>query len=352
MTIDSDAAKDGHTLSFTELVDILARVFERHGTSSEVASVLADNCARAERDGAKSHGVFRVPGYLSTLKSGYVNGHAQVAVESVAGGFIRVDAGNGFAQPALARARQPLMQAAAKNGIALAAIRNSHHFGALWQDVEPFASEGFIALACVNATARMVPCGGHSPVYGTNPLAFAAPRAGRPPLVFDLATSALAFGEVRLAAMHGQTLPQGCGVDRDGVPTTDASRIVDGGSLLPFGGYKGASIAMMVELLSAALTGGALSTEIDQSGHPGAQTSRAGQTVILIDANRSPAGSFADRVNQLCETLKHAGQARLPSGRRYANRAASDRDGIYIDAAAWQTLAPFLCLTEARCPPA
>nr|WP_242696596.1 Ldh family oxidoreductase [Bordetella bronchiseptica] len=183
---------------------------------------------------------------------------------------------------------------------------------------------------------------GNTPVYGTNPLAFAAPRKGHSPLVFDLATSAVAFGEIRLAAQHGESLPQGYGLDAQGQPTTSPEAIIAGGSLLPFGAHKGSALAMMVELLSAALTDGAFSSEIDQSSHPGAQTSRAGQTVILIDASKSAGGDFSDRTQLLCEMLNAAGQTRLPSDRRYANRAASERDGMHIDEKTYRTLSALM----------
>jgi len=103
-----DVESSSERLSFAQLTDLLRQVFVRHGTSAEVAQVLAENCASAERDGAHSHGVFRIPGYVSTLASGWVNGKAVPVVEDVASGFVRVDAGNGFAQPALQAAR-PLL---------------------------------------------------------------------------------------------------------------------------------------------------------------------------------------------------------------------------------------------------
>ena len=178
------------SLSLAELTALLQRIFERHGTSPEVARVLADNCARAQRDGSYSHGVFRIAGYLSSLASNWVNGQAVPLVEDVASGFIRVDAAGGFAQPALAAARELLVEKARSAGIAVLAIRNSHHFAALWPDVEPFAEEGLVALSVVNSMTCVVPHGAQKPLFGTNPIAFAAPRADGHPSVFDLATSA------------------------------------------------------------------------------------------------------------------------------------------------------------------
>ncbi|MBT8767836.1 Ldh family oxidoreductase [Metapseudomonas boanensis] len=319
-------------LSFNELRDLLASIFERHGTSAQVAATLADNCAAAQRDGSDSHGVFRIPGYLSSLGSGWVNGRAEPKVEDVAPSFVRVDAGGGFAQPALAAARELLLAKVRESGIALLAIRNSHHFAALWPDVEPFAREGLVALSFVNSMTSVVPHGGHSALFGTNPIAFAAPRGQGDPLVFDLATSAIANGDVQIAAREGKQLPEGFGVDAQGQPTRDPKAILDGGALLPFGGYKGSALSMMVELLAAALTGGNFSFEFDWSGHPGAQTPWTGQLLILIDPDRGASRSFAERCETLIARMAEAGQDRQPGDRRYRQRARAEVEGIALPA--------------------
>lgn len=317
-------------IAFAELKTLLARVFERHGTSAEVAAVLADNCASAQRDGSESHGVFRIPGYLSTLASGWVDGRAVPQVEDIAPGLVAVDAGNGFAQPALAAARGLLLDKVRHNGIAMLAIRNSHHFAALWPDVEPFAREGLVALAFVNSMACVVPYGGRKLLFGTNPISFAAPRAGADPLVFDLATSAIAHGDVQIAAREGQLLPEGYGVDSDGRPTCDPAAILNGGALLPFGGYKGSALSMMVELLAAALTGGNFSFEFDWSQHPGAKTPWTGELLIVIDPSRGAGSNFAERTATLVREMAAAGQTRQPGDRRYRQRAESARAGVAI----------------------
>lgn len=317
-------------VSFSELQGLLARIFERHGCSPQVAASLAGNCAAAQRDGAHSHGTFRIPGYLASLASGWVDGRAEPRVEDVAPAFVRVDAGNGFAQPALAAARELLLAKVRENGIALLAIRNSHHFAALWPDVEPFAREGLVALSFVNSMTCVVPHGGHSALFGTNPIAFAAPRSQGEPLVFDLATSAIANGDVQIAAREGKQLPEGYGVDAQGQPTCEPRAILEGGALLPFGGYKGSALSMMVELLSAALTGGNFSFEFDWSGHPGAQTPWTGQLLIVIDPDKGSLRSFAERCETLIARMAEAGQARQPGDRRYRQRALSEVEGIQL----------------------
>lgn len=320
------------SIAFTELAQLLQQVFVHHGTSPEVAAILAHNCASAERDGAHSHGIFRIPGYISTLASGWVNGRAVPQVTDVASGFVRVDAGNGFAQVALEAARPLLVEKARSAGIALLAIHNSHHFAALWPDVEPFAEQGLVALSVVNSMTCVVPHGADRPLFGTNPIAFAAPRADGLPIVFDLATSAIAHGDVQIAARKGERLPPGMGVDGLGQPTQDPKAILEGGALLPFGGHKGSALSMMVELLAAALTGGNFSFEFDWSKHPGAQTPWTGQLLIVIDPSKSGGNSFAQRSAELVRQMHAVGLERMPGDRRFIERAKSLSEGIPLGA--------------------
>jgi len=315
---------------FSQLQGLLQAILQRHGCSQNVAGVLAHNCTSAQRDGAHSHGVFRIPGYVSTLASGWVNGQATPQVTDVAPAFVRVDAGGGFAQPALAAARGLLVEKARNAGIAVLAIHNSHHFAALWPDVEPFAEEGLVALSVVNSMTCVVPHGARKPLFGTNPIAFAAPCAGHDPIVFDMATSAMAHGDVQIAARAGQTLPEGMGVDAQGLATTDPKAILEGGALLPFGGHKGSALSMMVELLAAALTGGHFSWEFDWSGHPGAKTPWTGQLIIVIDPSKAEGERFALRSRALVEQMQAVGLTRMPGERRYREREMAEREGVAV----------------------
>ncbi|MCL8342532.1 Ldh family oxidoreductase [Pseudomonas mosselii] len=323
---------------FNELRALLQSIFERHGCSAAVAAVLAHNCASAQRDGAHSHGVFRIPGYVSTLASGWVDGRAEPQVTDLAPAYLRVDAKGGFAQPALAAARPLLVEKARTAGIAVLAIHNSHHFAALWPDVEPFADEGLVALSVVNSMTCVVPHGARKPLFGTNPIAFAAPCAGHDPIVFDMATSAMAHGDVQIAARAGERLPPGMGVDAEGQPTTDPKAILEGGALLPFGGHKGSALSMMVELLAAALTGGNFSWEFDWSGHPGAKTPWTGQLIIVIDPSKAEGERFALRSRELVEQMQAAGLTRMPGERRYREREVAGREGVALSEREWGEL--------------
>lgn len=317
-------------IDFDALKSLLRKIFVANGTSNATAEILAANCAGCERDGAISHGIFRIPGYMASLKTGWVDGKADPDIAVVGSSFIRINARNGFAQPALAAGAAAIDEAVESTGIAVVATRNSHHFSALWPDVEPFARRGLMAITFVNGLANVVPYGGRVPVYGTNPIAFAAPVADADPLVVDQATSVMANGEVRLHALANTPLPPGTGIDSAGSPTTDPNAVLAGGALNTFGGYKGSSIALMVELMAGALTGGQLSFENDFGDCIGAQTPKAGQLLIVIDPRRGGNADYAQRVAILCDRLIDAGQERLPGERRYRNRFDADRFGIPI----------------------
>tara|TARA_R110000751_G_scaffold4347_5_gene21266 strand:- start:4646 stop:5692 length:1047 start_codon:yes stop_codon:yes gene_type:complete len=311
-------------LSIDALTGLLARIFRRNGCSDRVADILAANCAGAEAAGSFSHGIFRIDGYVSTLRSGWVDGAAEPRVLVEAPAYLAVEAANGFAQPAFLAAREAFVERVRENGIAFLAIRDSHHFGALWPDVTPLAEEGLIAISLVNSFACSIPAGATKPLFGTNPFAFAAPIEGDAPLVFDFATTSMANGDVQIAAREGRQVPPGTGVDRNGAPTCDPAAILDGGSLVPFGGHKGSAISMMIELMVAGMTGGRFSFEVDWSGHPGAQTPRTGQIFIGIDPARSGGEGFAARSAEFVRRLSEAGLAAYPGARRGRSRGGAD----------------------------
>jgi delta1-piperideine-2-carboxylate reductase len=326
------------TVSVGELTDLVVRVLRRHGVSQENAGPVSETVVAAERDGALSHGLLRLPGYAATLESGWVDGRAVPIVSDAAPGLVATEAASGFAQPALRASATLLRQKARRQGIAAAAIRNSHHFAALWPDIEPFAQDGFIALAMVNGRQRMAVWDGTRKLLGTSPMAFACPRPGMLPLVWDQASSVMAQGEILLAMHRGDRLPEGVGLDVDGRPTTDPRAVLDGGSILPFGGHKGSSIAFMIEILAGALTGGPFGFE-DRSGeYPGAQTPKAGQTVILIDPLLVSGNRYFERIGSLFAAIAASGVNRLPAERRYARRKQALRGGIPVGDHDWVTI--------------
>ncbi len=325
-------------LSEANLRDRVCKLLGAQGVDALSAEAVAASIVASERDGTYSHGLARLAGFLSSLSSGWITGAPVMTVSEPAPAVVRVDAGNGFAQGALARSRDLAIRKARAQGLCAIHIHDSHHFGSLWPDVEPFADEGLVALAFVHTRSRIVAPGTRRPVLGTNPMAFALPRTGHPPVVWDQAASVIAHGDVILAAKKGHTLPVDAGVDRHGEVTRDPQAVLDQGALMPFAGHKGFLIALLVEVLAAAMTSSRFGFEDTSGAIPGAVTSNAGQFLLLIDPQRSGADDFGMRIEQLLEALADAGTTRLPGDRRYANRARAREQGIAVDDALHQRL--------------
>ena len=209
-----------------------------------------------------------------------VDGNAEPIVERIAPGMVMIDAQGGFAPLALTVGRMPLIEAAREQGVAVMGLVRVHHFAALWFEVEPLAAAQLCTVACTAYKSTMAPAGGAIPFFGTNPIAFGWPRKNAPPMVFDLASAAMARGELMVAARDGHKVPQGVGLDADGLPTSDPQSILEGGIQLPFGGYKGSNIAMMVELLSGGLIGEHFSFEAAEHDNKDGGPPRGGEFLM------------------------------------------------------------------------
>ena len=294
------------------------------------AEATAGNMLRAERDGCTSHGLFRLPGYVISLKNGKVDGKAVPEIDDLAPGVIRVDGNFGMAPLANEVCRDVLMARAHEQGVAIAALVNIFHMAALWPDVEPLAEQGLVALAVTASRSFVAPAGGSKPLFGTNPMAFGWPRDGAPPVVFDQAVSVMARGEVQIAARDGHELPEGVGLGPDGEPTTDAQAIVDG-VLLPFGGYKGSSIAMMIDLLAGGLIGQPFSPEISARSNNDGGPEPGGQVIIAMDPDKyGDADGWRQHSEVLFDKMLEQDGVRLPGQRRVNERQRITQDGFQI----------------------
>ena len=328
-------------LSLDEVRTLAARALAARGFSDAQGAAIARTVTAAERDGCTSHGLFRIPFYVAALENEGVDAAAVPRVASDDSAVVHVDGGRGFCPLALETGLPALAEAARRHGIAALAIHEVYNIAALWPEVERLADEGLVALAFTASNACVAPVGGTEPVYGTNPMAFGWPRAGRPPLVFDQASSACARGEIQLHLRAGKPLPDGWAIDARGEPTRDPAAAL-AGAQLPFGGHKGAAIALMVELLAGALIGELTSLESKARDTHGTGAPFGGEYLIAIDPARHARGAAPGAHLERAETLFAAVLAqegtRLPSDRRYATRATSVPDGVDVAGSLHATL--------------
>ena len=322
---------DPCTFTIADLQAEVARAFEASNVSPANARLVAKALVRAEVDGRKGHGLSRVASYTAQARSGKVDGHATPKCLGRKPSALMIDAAHGFAYPALQLAHKHLPEIARATGIAAAGLTRSHHFGVAGHVVEDLADAGLVALAFGNTPKAIAPWGGKSGVFGTNPIAFAAPLADRPPVVVDLALSEVARGNILKAQQTGEPIPQGWALDRDGRPTTDPSAALEG-TMAPFGGAKGAALAFMVEVLGAALVGASLASEAASFFTPDGPPPGVGQLLIAIDPEAF-AGSalFAERMATLAGDIERQEGARLPGSRRIALRETAQKQGVPVD---------------------
>lgn len=320
---------DTTRISLPEATDLIAAALGQSGVPVAAALSVARALVAAEAEGQVGHGFSRLGDYAAQVRSGKVNADAVPVVETPRPASLLIDAQCGFAYPALEAAIDAGLPVADAQGIAIMGITNSHHCGALSVQVDRIARAGFIGLMVANAPKSIAPWGSNVPVYGTNPIAFSVPRGEGDPLVIDLSISKVARGKVMNAYKSGKPIPGDWALDRDGNPTTDAKAALEG-TMMPIGGAKGTSLALMVEVLAALFTGGALSLEASSFFEAEGPAPRVGQTLIAIRPHAQAGGGFAERVEGLLSMIAGLEGARLPGARRLAAIAKSEAEGLEV----------------------
>ena len=308
------------SLSLEEIFALAKKTLLANGCDDETATILADLIMKAERDGSLSHGLFRLPAYVSGLKSGKINGKARPDIKKISPSVIKVLGNNCLAPMVLNKGLPELIKTAKENGVAVLAINNSHHMAAMWPETEAVAEEGLVAFACTSYKPAVAPAGAIKPLFGTNPISFAWPRPGKTPVVFDMATASMAMGEVQVAKREGHKVPLGTGLTKEGKETTDPGEIADGGVLLPFGGYKGSGVAMMVELLAGALVGDNFSFETAAKDNKDGGPPSGGEFILAISPEKMSGPGWDKHADDFFNKMKSMEGVRLPGERRHKNR--------------------------------
>ena len=328
---------DSHQLRLDELRTLIADILVAHDTAPENAEKVARALVAAEADGQKGHGASRVPSYAGQARSGKVDGHAVPEAIPLTGPAAVVDARNGFAYPAIELAQRTLLECLETSPVAAAVVRNSHHSGVVAHHVEPLARAGCIAMSMNNGPQAIAPWGGHRGLFGTNPIGFAAPRADHPPLVIDMSLSKVARGKINVAAQAGNRIPPDWAFDPDGNPTTDAGAAM-AGTMAPVGDAKGAQLALMVEILSAALSASCFGFESSSYFTSEGPPPRAGQFLLALKPGPFSEGRFGARLEDLLAAIEEQPGTRLPGQRRYALRERAESEGIAIPRALHERL--------------
>jgi LDH2 family malate/lactate/ureidoglycolate dehydrogenase len=243
-----------------DLHRLVQAVFERCGMTAADAGVLADQLVMADVRGIHSHGVIRVPLYVRLMTEGGVDPRGQPRVVKDASAALVIDGGNNMGQIAGAFAMQAAIARARATGVAVAAVGNSNHAGAMEYYVRMAIEADMIGIATTNALPTMAPWGGIDKLVGLNPIGIGIPAGEEVPLVLDFAFGATAHGRMQVYQQKGIPIPEGWAFDQDGRPTTDIDKAL-AGLVQPIGKYKGIGLAMAAGILSTLLSGAGYGSE-------------------------------------------------------------------------------------------
>jgi LDH2 family malate/lactate/ureidoglycolate dehydrogenase len=290
------------------LAAFVATLFEARGVPAADAALIADSLVQADLWGHQSHGVLRAPWYLERLRQGSMRADCKPALAVDAGAIAVLDAAQGIGQVAAMAAAEEAMRRARQHGAGIVSVRDSNHFGTAMYYTLRAARAGMAGFMTTNGGPAMPPWGGRRKLVGTNPFSFAVPAGRLPPMVLDIANTAVARGKIYLAKNRGESIPPGWALTADGEPTTDPAAAIEG-LIMPMAGHKGYGIALMMDVLAGVLSG---SRWLDGVNGPYKYDRRSGcgHLFIALDIARfRPAEAFGAEMEAMVARLKESPRA-------------------------------------------
>jgi LDH2 family malate/lactate/ureidoglycolate dehydrogenase len=304
------------------------------------AALVATTLVATNLRGVDSHGIQLLSFYVDQLLAGEMDARADGRVVSESGSCLLFDGQNALGQWVAETCCGHAVRIAKAQGMAMVVARESNHFGAANWWAQKMRDAGQIGIVMCNASPIVPPWQGRQGRLGTNPICVALPG----PWLLDMATTTVAAGKVFMAMINGQPeIPAGWAFDAQGVPTTNTQEAYKG-MLMPLGGYKGSGLAMMVEILSAVLGGGAMANQVGGIRFRG-KTVRVSQTFVAIDIARfMPIEEFTARVEWLVNLMKSTPTAPgydevlVAGDAEWRTEARRLSEGIPIPDGNWETL--------------
>lgn len=270
------------SVKIDKLESIITKILVNQNVTNEDAKIIADTIIFAHRCGKGTHGITRLPIYIKKIKNGSLNPQNDITVLRDKGAVTLLDANNGFGQIAAYHAMKRAIDIAKKTGIGMVTVRNSNNFGTASYFLNQATNAGMIGIVMANSAPAIAPWRGKKSIFGTNPMGYGFPTPNdMAPIIFDMATSIVARGKIRLAAKQGGKIPLGWALDQNGKPTTNPLEALKG-TLIPIGQHKGSGLAMVVDILAGLLSGSAFAGSVKPLNTDG-DFSKNGHFIMAIN---------------------------------------------------------------------
>ena len=238
------------------VTDILIKL----GTQENQADIVAQATVDADLKGFTSHGIGRFSQYIKGFKAKTINLEGDIDIERETEAMALINGNSLFGQYVARRAMDLAIEKAKNVGIGIVGTHNGNHFGVTGYYSDLASQKGCIGVVIANTEPAIAPFGGKKPLIGTNPIAIGIPNEDTY-IALDMATSVAARGKLLEARRKGESIPEGTALDKDGNPTTDPAKGIEG-SILPFGGFKGYGLAFLIEILTGALVNAGIGTGV------------------------------------------------------------------------------------------
>jgi len=325
-------------VSIAALEDYCLRVLSRLAVSDGHARVITDALVTTDSWGIFTHGTKLLGGYARRLQEGGLRTDCQPQVTGEGPAWALVDGKSLPGQVTSSMAMRLAIQKAAEVGVAYVGVRNSCHFGAAGYYAWLAARQGMIGMAMSNDVPSVAAPGSRQAVLGSNPIAYALPAGNHDPILLDMSIAAVAGGKVYARCNRGEPIPAGWLIGSDGQPTTDGSLYPHQSSLAPFAGHKGYGIGLLIEGLSAVLTGAAVTRQVGSWLFDDGKTPTGHGAAFLAMHTDAimPIGRFCERIDTLIDEIHAAPTAdrceRLlaPGEREWAHRRAVLEHGLEL----------------------
>jgi len=309
------------------------------GTDKDQAEGVAEVLVWSNAHGRPNQGVWRLPILTTRIKKGLFNTPCSPTIKAGKAAVAAMFGDNGIGHYVGRFAVDTAIERAKEHGIATVAVSDSNFLGTCGYYVNRIADQGMIGIMWNNSFPKVAAHGGQKPVFGTNPIAFAAPRKSDGNIIVDLSTGASAGSTITKAIENGESIAKGIAVDKDGNPITDPSKVA-GGTLLPFGGAKGYGLSLMVEILAGVLSGAGISKSVRSMYGDMENPGNSGHFFIAIEIDAlMDMETYYQRLELLIGYINESEGVQLPGDNRWnALIKMEQAGGINLDKNTIETL--------------